>query len=83
MNNNYNKLELGKILSSYDGDCHNHGDCFNYGSVSGCDNECPVLNVGKCENYMATIQKLYAQGENVSEYLDLYNCTKEERQDYE
>jgi len=30
---NYDKLRLGRTLSSPDGDNNNHGDCFNYGSV--------------------------------------------------
>ena len=41
---NYAKLDLGATLSSMDGDNNNHGDCFNYGSVGGCDEHCPALN---------------------------------------
>jgi len=48
---NYAKLRLGATLSAHDGDQHNHGDCFNYGSVDGCDEDCPALNHGECEIY--------------------------------
>lgn len=48
---NQDKLNFGRTLSERDGDKHNHGDCFNYGSVSGCDEDCPALNNGKCEIY--------------------------------
>lgn len=46
---NYNKLRLGATLSSINGDNNNHGDCFDYGSVGGCDWDCPVLEKGECE----------------------------------
>ena len=51
MSKNYDKLELGRTLSTLgkDGDNNNHGDCFNYGSVAGCDNNCPVFIDGKCK----------------------------------
>lgn len=48
---NYNKLSFGRTLSELGkyGDKNNHGDCFNYGSVGGCDENCPVFCEGKCE----------------------------------
>jgi len=46
---NYNKLNFGRMLSGYDGDKNNHGDCFHYGSVGGCDEYCPALREGNCE----------------------------------
>jgi hypothetical protein len=55
---NYDKLLLGATLSAWDGDNNNHGDCFNYGSVSGCDEDCPALNEGKCENYKSVEEYL-------------------------
>jgi hypothetical protein len=48
---NYDKLRLGATLSSFDGDNNNHGDCFNYGSVSGCDEDCPAMLDNRCEIY--------------------------------
>ena len=51
MGSNYGRLNLGRCLSGMDGDKNNHGDCFNYGSVSGCDEDCPALNEEKCEIY--------------------------------
>jgi hypothetical protein len=48
---NYDKLQLGRDFSSHDGDNNNHGDCFNYGSVAGCDENCPALLEGQCEIY--------------------------------
>lgn len=41
-------------------------DCYSYGSISGCDFECPALLNGKCENYLDVI---------VQEYPD---CSEEE-----
>jgi hypothetical protein len=48
---NYEKLNIGRSFSEADGDMNNHGDCYNYGSVGGCDEECPALNNGECEIY--------------------------------
>jgi len=45
------KLNLGRTLSALCGDENNHGDCFNYGSVNGCDEYCPALCEGKCKVY--------------------------------
>lgn len=36
-----------------------HGDCFTYGSMSGCDENCPALNDNKCDIY-----------KSVDDYLD-------------
>ena len=49
MEGNYDKLNFGRTLASHDGDNNNHGDCYNYGSVSGCDEFCPALLRGDCE----------------------------------
>lgn len=51
MSSNYDKLRLGATLASMDGDNNNHGDCFNYGSIGGCDENCPALNECRCEIY--------------------------------
>jgi hypothetical protein len=50
---NYERLALGMILNRMGrmGNNYDHGDCFNYGSVGGCDEDCPVLNDGRCEIY--------------------------------
>jgi len=55
MNENV-KLNFGRTLSSVDGDNYNHGDCFNYGSISGCDSDCPELNRGRCEVFKDAIE---------------------------
>ncbi len=47
---NYDKLNLGRTLNDMDGS-HYGDDCFNYGSVSGCDEDCPVLLNGGCESW--------------------------------
>ena len=38
-------------------------DCEKYGMTWGCDEDCPVLNEGKCELY-----------KDVDEYLEDINC---------
>lgn len=54
---NYAKLNFGYTLNTYKGNYF--GDkCFHYGSVSGCDEDCPALNHGECEFW-----------KNVEEYL--------------
>ena len=44
---NYNKLDLGITLNGLDGS-HYGNDCFNYGSIGGCDEFCPALNNLEC-----------------------------------
>ena len=75
---NYDKLRLGRTLSSRDGDNNNHGDCFNYGSVGGCDAHCPALLEGKCENIHITVVGLDIPDEDVSEILSVYNLPQHE-----
>lgn len=48
---NYEKEHFGRFLS----EAGQHGfitsdRCFHYGSVSGCDEFCPLLNEGGCKN---------------------------------
>ena len=47
---NYDKLNLGRTLNSHN-QTPTSDDCHNYGSVSGCDEHCPVLIDGDCEIY--------------------------------
>ena len=61
---NYDKLNFGRMLASHDGDNNNHGDCFNYGSVGGCDEDCPALNNKKCEIYLDVHDFIRQQGSN-------------------
>ncbi len=51
MNNpNYDKLALGEFLNrSGPNGFITSSECHNYGSVSGCDDECPVFCRGECE----------------------------------
>lgn len=42
---NHDKLNLGRTIE----DNPMAGDCHNYGIVSGCDMNCPVLLSGKCK----------------------------------
>ena len=58
MGKNYDKLDLGRTLSGMAGDKHNHGDCFNYGSVSGCDENCPALLDSRCEQEEEVLENL-------------------------
>ena len=64
MSKNQDKLNLGATLSELGkyGDKNNHGDCFNYGSVGGCDEYCPALNDKKCEIYKDVEDYLIAVG---------------------
>lgn len=68
MNPNYKKLNLGRELTIQGGDVNNHGDCFNYGIVAGCDIYCPVLQRGECELKNEENEDLY------NEYLETF-CT--------
>ena len=61
MTPNYDKLNLGRELTIQGGDVNNHGDCFNYGIVAGCDIYCPVLQSGKCELKDAENEELYQE----------------------
>lgn len=73
--NNYEKLNLGRTLSEFDGDFNNHGDCFNYGSVSGCDKNCPALNNGKCEVIKDVLKQIEndLDDEEYNYYKKIYN----------
>ncbi len=44
---NYGKLYWGQFLNGDHG--KGAGDCHNYGSVSGCDEDCPALWNGECD----------------------------------
>lgn len=68
MNQNYDKLNFGRELTILGGDVNNHGDCFNYGIVAGCDINCPVLQRGECELQNEENEDLY------NEYLETF-CT--------
>lgn len=51
MSNN-TKLNFGRTLGSIGSNgVHILTDCESYGMMSGCDEDCPVLNDGKCEIY--------------------------------
>jgi len=50
MNKNYVKMGLSRSFQDVSGDYNNHGDCHTYGIMSGCDDGCPALIEGKCEN---------------------------------
>lgn len=52
--NNYDKLILGRTLNGHDGS-HYGNDCFNYGSVGGCDEYCPALNNLECDVWTENI----------------------------
>ena len=73
MKSNYDKLVLGATLSSMDGDNHNHGDCFNYGSVGGCDEGCPALLDGRCEIPNEAIKVCDISENEREEILKLYS----------
>lgn len=73
MKANYDRLRLGATLSSMDGDNNNHGDCFNYGSVGGCDEGCPALLGGRCEVPFDAIESCDVTDDERSEILNFYN----------
>lgn len=43
------KMDFSRTISNAPGDNHNHGECFYFGSMSGCHWDCPVLERGECE----------------------------------
>lgn len=47
----HHKIELNRSIHYASGDVNNHGDCFYYGQMGGCDEECPVMLRGECEIY--------------------------------
>lgn len=50
MKSNYAKLDFGRTLNeSGPNGFITSDECFHYGSVSGCDSECPVLLRGDCK----------------------------------
>lgn len=59
------KLDFGRTLN----ESGQHGfitsdECFHYGSVSGCDESCPVLNRGDCRNPFDTLAA-FEKDENI------------------
>ena len=57
MYKNYDKLNLGITLNGLDGS-HFGDDCHNYGSIGGCDENCPVLIDIKCSLWKENINLL-------------------------
>lgn len=72
---NYDKLRLGATLASNDGDNHNHGDCFNYGSVSGCDDGCPVLLEGRCKTILDAFPTEYKKALDDDDFEHVLNLS--------
>jgi hypothetical protein len=44
------KISFSRYINSRSGDHNNHGDCFFYGIMSGCDDCCPQYQRGECES---------------------------------
>jgi hypothetical protein len=63
----YDKLDFGRSLNE-----NNHGDCFNYGIVDGCDECCPALLDGECENINEILEQLEDLDIDLSEIKELY-----------
>jgi hypothetical protein len=59
---NMMKLGLGKTLTELSLGITASSvtdDCFNYGIVAGCDEDCPTLNAGRCELQETDNKELY------------------------
>lgn len=74
MNANYDKLTFGTTLN----EIGTNGSitssvCHNYGSVSGCDEGCPNLLGGLCENPLEAIKECDVSCEDKADILVLYN----------
>ena len=52
---NWDKLNFGITINGYDGS-HYGDDCYNYGSMSGCDEFCPALNNLECDSWAENIE---------------------------
>jgi hypothetical protein len=44
------KMNFSRTISNAAGDNYNHGDCFYFGIMSGCHDNCPVYQRGECKN---------------------------------
>jgi len=53
---NVNKLNLSRTVNDIDGGFITSDICHNYGIMSGCDEGCPALLSGDCENHKDAIE---------------------------
>ena len=61
----YNKLVFGYTLNGHDGS-HYGGICYNYGSIRGCDENCPALLNLECEVWQDNLE--YIDEELIEHY---------------
>ena len=71
MEPNYWKEQFGAFLNSY-GQTPVTNTCHNYGSMSGCDERCPALLRGECQNIKDAIECCDVSPKDRAEILELY-----------
>lgn len=65
MKGNVLKMVFGYTMANYDGALPAIDDCFAYGSMTGCDEHCPVLIAGKCKLQDGDNADLYAKAKEI------------------
>lgn len=72
---NYNKLRLGETLNSMGpGGAIITDKCHNYGSVDGCDGECPALWLGECKIADEIFDNVDLDDEEINKLKKIYEA---------
>lgn len=69
---NNNKLAFARTLNGYDGS-RGGTACYHYGSMSGCDDQCPALWDGECEVIDGVLKNVEFSTEDKKELIEMYN----------
>jgi len=70
---NYHKLDLGRTLNMAGPNGFRGGsDCHHYGSVGGCDSECPALWNGECEPINDVLKNVELEENEIEELKEIY-----------
>ena len=72
MNPNYDKLNFSRTMTDQEGGFITSDVCHNYGIMSGCDEGCPALLSGDCDNIKDAIKCCDVDEQERTEILALY-----------
>jgi len=69
---NYAKLNFSRSMTDMEGGFITSSVCHNYGIMSGCDEGCPALLSGECENPIEALKNCDVTTEEEKEIMDMY-----------
>lgn len=72
MEPNHGKLDFSRSMTDLEGSFITSDICHNYGIMSGCDEGCPALLDGDCEEYKEALKKCDISDEERKKIIKLY-----------